>query len=52
MGESGLYVPGQQRLEVIGAGSLRKLGKEAREVGMRLDAVRLGRSCRAPDYAE
>jgi len=28
---------------VIGAGSPRKFGKEAREVGMRLDAVRLGR---------
>ena len=28
---------------MIGAGSPRKFGKEAREVGMRLDAVRLGR---------
>ena len=36
-------VPGQEGFEVIGAGSLWKFGKEARDLGMRLDAVRLRR---------
>jgi hypothetical protein len=51
-GGQAFHAPGEQRLKILQGLGRGQMGEQMREICMGLDTVRLGGSCRAPDYAE